>query len=217
MAKNIRIGTRPSQLALNQVEQIKRRMPHVCFDVITIETKGDRDKVTPLSGRENSNFFTYEIEKQLLEGSIDAAVHSAKDIENKMPEELVIVAMTSSISPFECLVSKDGLKLKELRLGSVIGTSSLKRKDAIKKLRKDIIVRDIRGNIDERLGQLDRGDFDAIIAAHAALLRLGYQDRIAEIIPSHIIEPHPLQGRLAVQVRRDREDMIEIFGEIDER
>lgn len=216
LSKTIRIGTRPSRLALKQVEEIKKRLPNIYFDVITIETTGDRNKTTPLSEQERSDFFTYEIEEALLEGKIDAAVHSAKDIEDTMPEELIIAAMTHSISPHECLVSKGSLRLEELPLGAAIGTSSKKRKTAIINFRSDLVVKDIRGNIDERLKQLDRGDFDAVIVAHAALLRLGYQNRIAEVIPGSLIEPHPLQGRLAVQVRGDREDMIDIFRRIDE-
>lgn len=217
MSKKMRIGTRPSRLALKQVEEVKRRLPDLSCDVITIETQGDKDKVTPLSEQENSDFFTRQIERALLDESIDVAVHSAKDIEDTMPEGLTIAAITCSISPLECLVARDVRRLKDLPFGSVIGTSSRKRKASIKNFRKDIMVKDIRGNIDERIRQLDRGDFDAIIVAHAALLRLGYQDRITEIIPSHIIEPHPLQGRLAVQVKRNRTDMIELFRGIDER
>lgn len=216
MLKKIRIGTRPSRLALKQVEEIKERLPDIELEIIPIETKGDRDKVTPLTGTEKSDFFTYEIEKALLEGKIDAAVHSAKDIEENMPPELVIAAMTRSVSPFECLVSVKKLKLKELPPGSIVGTSSRKRKEAITNFRNDLIVKDIRGDIDERLGQLDRGDFDAIIVAHAALLRLGYRDKVTEVIPPHIVEPHPLQGRLAVQARRNRQDMIRIFRRINE-
>jgi len=214
--KKIRIGTRPSPLAIKQVEEIRRLLPHVSLEVTRIETKGDKDKVTPLAGIEKSDFFTHEIEKALLEGKIDASIHSAKDIEEDVPRELVIAAVTRSISPFECLVSREKLKLNELAPGSIVGTSSRKRKAAVESFRSDLVVKDIRGNIEERLNQLDKGDFDAIIIAHAALLRLGYRDRIAEIISPDIIKPHPLQGRLAVQVRQGRRDMIGIFGRIDE-
>ena len=195
MSKIIRIGTRPSRLALKQVDEIKERFPHFYFEVITIKTKGDRDKITPLSEHEKSDFFTYEIEKALIEGVIDVAVHSAKDLEKATPKELILVAVTHSISLLECLISKGNFRLKDLPSGSVVGTSSKKRKEAIINFRRDFVVKDIRGNIDERLSQLDRGDFDAIIVAHAALLRLGYEERISEIIPRDIIEPHPLEGR----------------------
>jgi len=110
----IRIGTRPSRLALRQVDEIKERLPHVGFDIVPIRTKGDKDKATPLSERENSDFFTCEIEEALLGGEIGAAVHSAKDLEETPPAGLVVAAMTRTISPFECLISRGGLELKNL-------------------------------------------------------------------------------------------------------
>jgi hydroxymethylbilane synthase len=191
-------------------------LPSVRFEVIKIKTRGDKDKASPLAGREESDFFTREIEEALLDGRIDAAVHSAKDLERVMPRELCIAATTRSISHFECLVSREGHTLEKLPAGDVVGTSSRKRKEAVLRSRPDLVVKDMRGNIDERLKQLDDGKFDAVIIAHAALIRLGLEDRIAQIIPKEIVEPHPLQGRLAIQVRKDRKDLQEIFRSIDE-
>ena len=213
---NIRIGTRPSRLAITQAEEIIKQFPGINFEIIPIETKGDKDKITPLAGRETTDFFTGEIEQALIRKDIDIAVHSAKDLELSTPRELVNAAITRSISPFECLVSTGNLKLRELPHGSIVGTSSRKRKLAIARFRKDLTIRDIRGDIDERLAELDKGKFDAIIAAHAALLRLGYESRIAEIISPRIIEPHPLQGKLAIQARGDRKDIMDIFRGINE-
>jgi hydroxymethylbilane synthase len=181
------------------------------MDTIPIETRGDKDKLTSLLGREMGDFFTREIEEALVVGDIDIAVHSAKDLEEIMPEGLMIAALTRSISPFECLVSNAGHSLKSLPSGSRVATSSRRRKDAILRVRPDLIVTDVRGDIDERLAKLDNGDFDSLVVAHAALIRLGYEKRIREMIPSEIMEPHPLQGRLAVQIRRDRADLFEIF------
>jgi hydroxymethylbilane synthase len=211
----LKIGSRPSRLAIKQVEEIKLLLPGIEVKAVPIETKGDRDKTTPLSGVEGTDFFTREIEEALIEGRIDAAVHSAKDLEETQPEGLTIVAMTGSLSPHDCLVSQSGKSLKKLPPGSRVGTSSQKRKESVIKYRPDLVVQDIRGNVEERLAQLDAGSFDAVIVAHAALIRLGLEYRIAEIIPRNIIEPHPLQGALAVQVRKDREDLIEIFRSID--
>jgi hydroxymethylbilane synthase len=102
--------------------------------------------------------------------------------------------------------------LDKLPYGASVGTSSRKRKVAVTYFRPDLTVKDIRGNIGERLKQLDDGKFDAVIIAHAALIRLGLEYRITQIVPKEIMEPHPLQGSLAVQVRRDRKDLIRIFG-----
>lgn len=217
MAWRLRIGTRPSTLAIRQAEEIERLLGGtIRLEIFSIATPGDIDKTTPLDEVEDSNFFTSRIEEALISGEIDAAVHSAKDIETNMPGELAIAAITKSISPYECLVSRSGKGLSALRRGAVVGTSSRKRKDALRKFRQDLIVKDIRGTIEERLIRLDRGDYDAIIMAHAALLRLGFEDKISEIIPQDIIEPHPLQGRLAVQIRKDRIDLAEIFGRLNE-
>lgn len=215
MKTTVKIGTRPSRLAVRQAEEIRKLLPNIRFEVSAIETIGDRDKLTPISDAEGSDFFTREIESALLTGEIDAAVHSAKDLEEEPPDALVVAAITPSVSPYECLVSRVPQKtLATLPAGAMVGTSSRKRKEAILKFRMDLAVKDIRGDIEERLAQLDRGYYDAIIVAHAALIRLGLEGRISEIISPDIIEPHPLQGRLAVQVRRDRADVIEIFRRI---
>ena len=217
MPKIIKTGTRPSPLALKQVEEIQRLVPEVCLGIVPIETGGDKDKITPLVDQEESDFFSAEIEQALLDGSIDIGIHSAKDLEKDIPEGLVIVALTESISPYECLVSRGDIPLDKLPAASRIAASSRKRRDAILRFRHDLVVERIRGNIDERLAQLDGGKFDALIVAHAAMLRLGYEDRITQIIPQEIIPAHPLQGRLAVQIRSDRKDLLGIFRSIDER
>lgn len=215
MRKTIKVGTRPSPLALKQVEEVRARLPQLQIEIVPIRTRGDKDKASSVSDKENCDFFTREIEQALLDGFIDAAIHSAKDLEEEIPQGLVIAAITSSISPFECLVSRLNLTLKELPLGACVGTSSQKRKQALVNFRSDLIVKDIRGDIDERLAQLDSGKFDAIIVAHAALIRLGYEKRVAEIIPKEVMDPHPLQGSLAVQVHRDRDDLLAIFRSLD--
>ena len=212
----IKVGTRPSRLAFEQVKEIQGYFREVVFDVIAIETYGDKDKVTPLVFREGSDFFTYEIERSLVDGKIDVAIHSAKDLEQNPPQQLAVIATTKTISPFDCLVSKENLSLDKLLAGACIGTSSRRRKEAIAKYRPDLVTKDIRGNIDERLAQLDRGSFDAIVIAEAALIRLGLGKRISQCIPFDIVAPHPLQGRLAIQALRDRKDLFEIFKRINE-
>ncbi len=211
----IRAGTRPSSLALRQAEEIEQRFKDISFVRVTIETKGDKDKITSLTLRENSNFFTDELEEALLNKEIDIAIHSAKDLEEDIRPELIIAATTKSINEFDCLVSRGNFTLGTLPVNSKVGTSSINRRKGIINYRNDLICKDIRGNIEERLAQLDRGDFDAIVVAQAALIRLGLEALKFHIIPFEIIRPHPLQGRLAIQILKEREDLANIFKELD--
>ncbi len=212
MHKTYRTGTRRSNLALRQAEEIlealKKFYPGIKTEIIGIETYGDRDKVTPISEIEGTDFFTREIEEALLRGEIDFAVHSAKDLPDKIPEGLYIAAITKSIDPFDALVSKHNLCLKDLPFGAKIGTSSLRRKTQLKKYRSDFKIIDIRGSIEERLRKLDSDGLDAIIVAACALIRLGLQDKIPQRIPLEILKPHPLQGSLAIETRIDNEGSI---------
>ena len=217
MAIRIKVGVRPSPLSLAQVEEIKSKLGDIALEVVTIKTKGDKDKITPLILQENSDFFTYEIEQALIKREIDIAIYSAKDLEEKIPLELEIVAISESISPFDCLVSANrNSTLDTLRKMSSVGVSSKNRQKAIASYRSDLKIKSIRGDVDERIKQLDSGDFDAIIVAHAALIRLGLENRISEIIPFDIIKPHPLQGKLAIQSLRKRADLFKIFRGINE-
>ena len=212
----IRAGIRPSVLARKQFEEIKVKLPQYDFEAVVIATAGDRDKETPLSLMGSSDFFTREIERALVCGEIDIAVHSAKDMEEKTPEDLMIAAMTASIATADCLFSPQGYALSELPRGSRVGTSSINRTEGIAAARKDLVIKNIRGNVDERIAKVYRGEYDALIVAQAALMRLGIFDGHSYVIAQSIVKPHPLQGRLAVQVRKDRKDLIEIFRKIHE-
>lgn len=210
--QTIRIGTRNSPLALKQVEEVitlfGNAYPECKFDVVRIETLGDRDKVSPLEKLEGTDFFTREIEKALLEKEIDLAVHSAKDLPDVLHDGLEIAVVLKSVDPYDVLVSKSGLTLEKLPQGAKIGTSSKRRKEGLKKFRPDFQIVDIRGNIEERLKLLEdnesrdtKHELDAIVIAAAALIRLGLEDRITERLPFHILEPHLLQGCLAIEIR----------------
>ncbi len=185
--------------------------PGAWFEVVTFQTRGDRDKTTPLFFTEGSDFFTGEIDAALRAGEIEAAVHSAKDIPQKMSPDLCVAALTKSVYPDDCLVSRGNVPLEELPSGSIVGTSSRNRKEALRRFRHDLVLKDIRGNVDERIQQLQHGDFDAIVVAGAALIRLELEHMIAQAIPPEIIKPHPLQGRLAIQVRKQDVQYIEFF------
>jgi len=219
MGKNYKIGTRTSPLALKQVGEVlsalKNLYPGIGAEIVGIDAYGDKDRTTPISETEGGDFFTREIDKALLRGEIDFAVHSAKDLPDILEKGLSIAAITKSIDPFDVLVSKSGLKLGELPCGARIGTSSLRRKEALKRFRPDFQMIDIRGNIEERLGLLD--GLDGIVIAAAGLIRLGLEDRITQRIPFDILRPHPLQGALAIVTRSYDLDLIKFLSKLDSR
>jgi len=224
MGTMFRIGTRSSPLALKQAEEVLKVLrihhPGIKAEKVKIDTYGDRDRSTPISEIEGDDFFTRELDDALLRGEIDFAVHSAKDLPDNIKENLTIAAITTSIDSYDVLVSKDGLGLSELRYGARIGTSSIRRKDALRKFRPDFTILDIRGNIEERLRLLDCDkslNLDAIVIAAAGLLRLGLAHRIREKISFDILSPHPLQGRLAVLTRREDEELRELLSVLDSR
>ncbi|MDP3732220.1 MAG: hydroxymethylbilane synthase [Candidatus Omnitrophota bacterium] len=219
--RTLRIGTRSSPLALKQVEEalgyLKRFYPQIRVEIIGIDTYGDKDKITPISESEGTDFFTREIDEALLRGDIDFAVHSAKDLPDEVPKGLAIAAITKSIDPYDALVSKSNLKIGELRKGAKIGASSLRRKTQLKKYRDDFQIVDVRGTIEERLDKLDNHGLDAIIVAACALIRLELEHRITQRIPFEILKPHSLQGSLAIEARAEDLDLIKFLSKIDSR
>lgn len=210
-----RIGARKSPLALKQVEEVlsslKKIYPALKAEVVGIDTYGDKDKITPVSDIEGTDFFTREIEEALLKGDIDFAVHSAKDLPDTIPGGLCIAAITKSIDSYDALVSKNNLLLEDLPKGAKVGASSQRRKGQLKKYRRDFQLIDIRGNIQERLEKFESNGLDAIIVAACALIRLGLKERIAQRIPLKILKPHPLQGSLAVEARKDNPELINLL------
>lgn len=214
--KKLRIGTRPSLLALKQVEEVVKLLEIESFEVKTYNTSGDIDKATPISKIEGTDFFTDTVEKALLKGEIDIAVHSAKDLPDKIPEGLIVAAITKSIDPYDVLVSRNNLKLQELPNRAKIGTSSNRRKEQLKKFRNEFMMVDIRGNIEERLKKIDNSsDLDAIVIASAGLIRLGLEHRITQSIPFEILTPHPLQGSLAIETYEDNYKMINLAKKLE--
>jgi len=191
-------------LALRQVEEVRRLFPHVAFEVKTYRTLGDRDRVTPLSDVEGTDFFTREIDEALLRGEIDIALHSSKDFPEVVPCGLNVILETAPLSKNDCLVAKNNFLLKDLPPKSRIGTSSRRRKEQIRFMRPDLTVVDIRGNIEERLTLLDSGKLDALIVAHAALIRLGLEGRVSEVFHLKDFPTHPKQGRLSLAINKER-------------
>ena len=200
----LKVGTRPSSLALKQVEEIQKLMPGLSFEVVKIQTLGDKDKLTQISEVEGSDFFTREIDQALFSGEIDLAIHSSKDLPDKLTQGLVVFLETESRSAFDALVSRGDFKLLDLPTGYRIGSSSQRRKEQIKLLRPDLLIIDIRGTIEERLKLIETGKIDALIVAHAALIRLGLEERIAEILPEEYFKAHSKQGSLSVVIKEQR-------------
>lgn len=217
--KIYKIGTRKSPLALKQVEEIiymlKNYYPDIKTDIIGFETCCDKDKITPISDIEGTDFFTKEIDQALLNEDIDFAVHSAKDLPDIIPEGLYVATITKSKNPYDALVSKNNIKIDKLPYGAKIGISSSRRKIKLKKYRKDFVFIDIRGTIEERIERLYKTDMDAIIVAEIALIRLGLEEKITQRIPLNILTPHSLQGCLAIVVKKNNKElikMLEIIG-----
>lgn len=198
-------GSRGSQLALWQtryvMDQLSRVTPDVRCDVKVIKTTGDKILDVPLSKIGDKGLFVKEIEQALIDGEIDFAVHSAKDLPSEMDERLLIAAYPVREDPSDALVSKRGA-MDALPAGSVVGTSSVRRRAQILRLRPDLRTEDLRGNLDTRLRKLDDGLYDAIVLASAGLRRLGLEARITQRMLPEDCLPAAGQGALAVQCRR---------------
>lgn len=207
MKTNLIIGTRQSLLAMWQSNYIAGRLreeyPGCEVTLKKIVTKGDRILDVPLAKIGGKGLFTKEIEQELLDGTIDLAVHSLKDMPTVLPEGLCLTAITERANPGDAFVSNKYNSIEELPEGSVLGTSSLRRRAQLLARRPDLKIVDLRGNVDTRLKKLDEGQMDAIILAAAGLTRLGHADRIREIIPQSYCLPAVGQGALAIECRTD--------------
>src|SRR6266436_618808 len=194
------IGSRGSQLALWQARHVAALLAELGARtrLEIIKTTGDKITDVPLSQVGGKGLFTKEIEEALLDGSIDLAVHSLKDLPTELPEGLVLAAIPEREDPRDAMV---GCTLASLPLGAKVGTSSLRRAAQLRRLRPDLQVESIRGNLDTRLRKLDEGQYDAILLAAAGLKRLGWADRIAEILAPEVMCPAVGQGALAIETR----------------
>ena len=205
MKAKLTIGTRQSLLALwqsNHIAALLRKEYPECEVVLKkIVTKGDRILDVPLAQIGGKGLFTKEIEEDLLDGTVDLAVHSLKDMPTVLPEGLCLTAITERANVGDAFVSNKYATFEELPLGSVVGTSSLRRKAQLLAKRPDLEIRDLRGNVDTRLRKLDEGLYDAIILAAAGLERLGHGDRISSLIPADVCLPAVGQGALAIEAR----------------
>jgi hydroxymethylbilane synthase len=209
MKKPLRIATRKSALALwqaNHVQALLREAhPGIEIELVKIVTEGDRILDRPLSQIGGKGLFLKELERSMLNGDSDLAVHSMKDVPANMADGLVLDAVLPRANPYDALVSRDNRLLADLPAGSNVGTSSLRRKSQLLALRPDLKVTDLRGNVDTRLRKLDEGQYDAIILACAGLQRLGLGERISETLQLPDWLPASTQGIIGLQCRQDDE------------
>lgn len=212
----LKIGTRQSLLALWQSNHIaallKEKYPECEVVLKKIVTKGDKILDVPLAKIGGKGLFTKEIEAELLDGTVDLAVHSLKDMPTVLPEGLCLTAITTRANVGDAFVSNKYSSFAELPEGAVLGTSSLRRKAQLLAMRPDLKIVDLRGNVDTRLRKLDEGQMDAIILAAAGLERLGYKDRIKEVIPVSTCIPAVGQGALAIECRTDNTEVREMLA-----
>jgi hydroxymethylbilane synthase len=196
------IGSRGSKLALWQANWVKDRLAELGVEsrIEIITTSGDRFQHGPLKEVGNKGLFTKEIEEALLDGRVDVAVHSLKDVPTARPEGLQIVATPPREDARDAII---GGRLDELKNGAKVGTGSLRRIAQLSAHRPDLVVEPMRGNVDTRLRKLDEGQYDAIVLAAAGLRRLGWAERIAEIVEPQIMCPAVGQGALAIETRAD--------------
>ena len=207
MKNQVVIGTRGSKLALWQADYIEKRLreeyPGLVVTQKRVTTKGDRILDVPLAKIGGKGLFTKELEEEMLSGGIDVAVHSLKDMPAKVPDGLVIAAVTKRLDPGDALVSNRFSSFAELPQGARVGTSSLRRRAQLLCARPDLEMIDLRGNVNTRLRKLDEGEYDAIVLAVAGLKRLGFADRIRQVLPQTMVLPAVGQGALAIETRAD--------------
>ena len=203
MTNPIRIATRQSKLALWQANFIKaeleRAHPELRITLVPMTTRGDREATAKLADIGGKGLFVKELERAMLDGHADIAVHSVKDLPARLPEGFHLAAVGYRADTRDAFISGDGRPLSEFPLGGVVGTSSLRRAVQLRRERPDIDIRPIRGNVDTRLGKLDAGEFQAIVLASAGLERLGLAGRITEYLSEERMLPAAGQGALGIE------------------
>ncbi len=211
----ITIGARGSALAMRQAEDVAGWLleahPGVEIRIEAIRTSGDENTDAPLAAIGGTGLFTKELETALLDGRIDLAVHSMKDLPTKLPAGLMIGAIPERRTPYDALVAARYSSLEALPEGAVIGTSSPRRAAQLLAYRPGLRIVDIRGNVDTRLGRVMQGEVDATVLACAGLERLERGDAITERLPAHVMLPAVGQGAIAIEVRADDMRAVEFI------
>jgi hydroxymethylbilane synthase len=220
-ARTIRIGTRGSPLALAQAREVQQRLEAAhgagafAIEIHAIHTTGDRIQDRPLSEAGGKGLFTKEIEEALLEGRVDLAVHSMKDMPTVLPTGLAVTCYLPREDVRDAFISAKAGTLAELPAGSVVATSSLRRQAQARHLRPDLRIAEMRGNVETRLRKLAEGQGDATLLAMAGLKRLGLVDRVTAPVPVEEMLPAVAQGAIGVEVREGDEAAARMLGAIN--
>ena len=215
----VRLGTRGSALALYQSRWIAARLaivaPGVALEIVEISSAGDQITDVPLSMMEGTGFFTSSIERALIAGEVDVAVHSFKDLPVEAAAGLIVAAVPERAPVEDVLCARDGMTLQQLPQGASIGTCSSRRTAQIRARRPDLDIRPLRGNVPTRVGRVTSGELDAIVLARAGLGRLGLDAHITEVFPIDALLPAPAQGALAVQCRAADTELRQLLSALD--
>jgi hydroxymethylbilane synthase len=217
----IRIASRASRLALAQTNIVKKSLENLSdrleITIVTVSTKGDRDKSDFLYKAQGVGFFTSEVEKAILDGRADLAVHSLKDLPVAATPRLVIAAVPKRESPADALVTSGQVtSIADLPAGATVGTSSPRRIAQLRHLRDDLKLVPLRGNVETRVGKVATGRLNAIIVAHAGLIRLGLAAKASVILQPEEFVTAPGQGALAVHVRPEDTELIELLLQLND-
>jgi hydroxymethylbilane synthase len=215
----IRLGTRGSALALYQTRWIAARIqsvaPRAEVEIVEISSAGDQITDVPLSMMEGTGFFTSSIERALIAGEVDVAVHSYKDLPVDAAEGLVVSAVPERAPVEDVLCARDGRGFRELPQGASIGTCSARRTAQVRAMRPDLDIRPLRGNVPTRVGRVTGGELDAVVLARAGLVRLGLDRHVTEVFPVEMVLPAPAQGALAVQCRAADTSLRRLLSALD--
>ena len=213
-------GSRSSKLARWQTGFIQRSLetqwPGLKSELALIQTEGDRVLELPLPEIGGKGLFTQELELALREDRVDVAVHSLKDLPIEDSAGIVIGLIPVRATAHDVLVSRNAEALEDLPPGAVVGTSSLRRQGQLLVSRPDLVVKSLRGNVQTRLKKLEDGQYDAILLAHAGLVRLGLEAHITQVLPYEIMLPAPGQGALAVQCRQDDQETLKLLASLND-
>jgi len=212
------IGTRGSPLSLAQtnwvISELEKKSPETEFEIIPIKTKGDTD-ARPLFNINQKGIFEKEIDRAVAEKKVDFAVHSLKDVPAELPDNLILACIPKREAVNDVFISKGGYTLDKIKKNAVIGTSSLRRAVQVSRIRPDLVVKPIRGNIESRIKKVDDGNFDGVVLAEAGIGRLGLNVKFERLSTTEF-PPSPGQGALAIVSRRDNAKLIELLRTIED-